>query len=141
MASVISLFLKLMLTNTIGLIVSSKHMKYRPLLYHPGFKSLQQLGIVSKIKPQSLHTLVFLFPCNFPVLVKLISSLCFRHPFTLPHLFIIFFFMEFSLSLLIELLKLAQEMNSDCALVFHKVLVSLLSFCTLVYIAYSSVKL
>ena len=68
-------------------------------------KSLQQLDIVFKVKPKSIHILASLLPQNFPILFKLVSLLFFKHLFTLPHLFIVFLCMTFLLPILLCLLK------------------------------------
>lgn len=76
-----------------------------PVFHINSIVAQQQLDIVFKVKPKSIHILASLFPQNFPILVKLVSLLFFKHLFTLPHLFIVFLCMTLLLPILLCLLK------------------------------------
>lgn len=110
-----------------------------------GLKHLQQLDVDSTIKPQSLHILALIFtgfPCASQIGILTVLQTSF-HPPTFVHNFPFYGILFFPFSAYWNLtlpLKLAQEMKSDYALVFHKVLI-LLPFYVLVSVAYSPVKL
>lgn len=94
-------------------------------------------------KPPHPGLLIFTgFPCASQTGILTVLQTSF-HPPTFVHNFPFFgiFFFPFSAYWNLTVpLKLAQEMNSDYALVFHKVLI-LLPFYVLVCVANSSVKL